>query len=181
MQTLWVGEYARECSKVAAPMLRARSSIEPGDRLATVLADARNRFRVNPLLHVDCLLGVDTGAVVLSNYEPGHYYFPVQLRPERSMPHPREFEDVARLVGRDERARRAMLWEELLERHAARIDRVISFGGDPAIECVNARFFEQQRVSPEGLVRVWSRRAAFAGAFDGLDSNTDGIAADGKH
>ncbi|MDX2039510.1 MAG: hypothetical protein SFX72_22920 [Isosphaeraceae bacterium] len=176
MQTLWVGEYARECSRVAAPMLRARSWIEPGDRLATVLADERNRFRVNPLLHVDCLLGVDSGAVVWSNYEPGHYYFPVQLRPDRSSPHPREFEDVARLVGRDERARRAQLWEDLLGRHAARIDRVISFGGDPAIERVNARFFEQQRVSSEGLVRVWSRRATFAATFHGLDSNTDGIA-----
>jgi cobalt-zinc-cadmium efflux system protein len=51
--------------------------------LALASEDLRGRFRANPLVHLDCWLGVDTQNVVWSNYEAAYYYFPVRLKPSR--------------------------------------------------------------------------------------------------
>jgi len=44
------------------------------------------RFRSNPLLHADNLLGIGTGNIIWNNYETRYYYFPVQFRPEVARP-----------------------------------------------------------------------------------------------
>ena len=93
-----VFDYARESAARVAPFLRARDEIGRNRGIGTLLIDTNGRFRANPLLHADNLLGVGTGNVVWSNYETQHYYFPVQFREGLDRPAARTFEDVARMI-----------------------------------------------------------------------------------
>ena len=80
MQSLFVWDYGRESTRTAGRLLAASDAVGRGRREATVLIDILGRFRSNPVLHADCLLGVDTGNVIWADYETNYYYFPVQLR-----------------------------------------------------------------------------------------------------
>ena len=71
------------------------SEVGRSQRVAVVLVDVRGRFRANPLLHADCLLGVGTGNIIWGNYETNHYYFPVQLRDPGLCPPAALLEEIA--------------------------------------------------------------------------------------
>ena len=156
LQTLWVLDYAMMSTDRASSMLQAQSKIGRNQRVATVLADERNRFRSNPLLHLDCLLGIGTGNVIWSNYETRYYYFPVQLRHPETMPSSSDFEAVARLVGPDEGGERAQMWAALLDRYPRQIDVVLAWGLDERIERINSERYERCNVAKDQRLRVWS-------------------------
>jgi len=112
-------------------------------RIATLLAQPqlRERFRSNPLLHADCLLGLGTGNVIWSNYETRHYYFPVQFRDGFDRPDAGELERIDLRDDPRDAASRARSWEDLLERHHASIDVLVVWGSDPRLDAINARWF----------------------------------------
>lgn len=151
-----VAEYAADCSVRVAAFLRAGPSLPAGTRVGAIAAGTRGRFLSNPLLHADCLLGLDPPRVVWGNYETDHYYFPVQVRP--GIPHPRAiaFERVSFLDDPTRADERARLWEELLAEHRDRIDAVVAWQAPPALDAITARWYSP--IAELGPVRTWARR-----------------------
>ena len=158
IQALTVFDYARESSQRVAPFARARTRLGRGTRIGTLLIDPGGRFRSNPLLHADALLGVGTGNVVWSNYETRHYYFPVQFRQGLDRPPSETFEVVARMTDPKDAAERLRLWSGLLQRDASEIDVLILWGHDPGLESETRRWFQPQPILQDGLLRAWPRR-----------------------
>jgi hypothetical protein len=134
VQSLTVWDYARESSARVGAMMAASAAVGEEKNIGTLLAEPRGRFRANPLLHADCLLGVGTGNVVWSNYETRFYYFPVQVRPGLAAPPAGEFEAIAIMVDPSDQAERARRWEGLMRTHGRLIDRIVVFGDPGAIE-----------------------------------------------
>ncbi len=157
LQSLFVWDYGRECDATAGRLLAASDAVGLGRREATVLIDILGRFRSNPVLHADCLLGVDTGNVIWADYETNYYYFPVQLRDPAASPHAAPLEILARTDAPGDEAKRAALWSDFLDRHAAAVDVVVIYGTDPAIEAITARRFERVWRADDGRVQVWTK------------------------
>lgn len=149
VQSAFVWDYARTSQRTAGVVLRAAGAVGTRQRVATLLIDVPTRFRANPLLHVDCALGVGAGNIVWSDYETRHYYFPVRFRDGLDRrPDPADLERIALTDGPD----RARLWGRLLASHHRVIDVVLVWGRDPALDALNARYF--QTVFTDGPVRV---------------------------
>jgi hypothetical protein len=134
VQTLTVWDYARESSDRVGAIMAASAAVGEGRNIGTLLAEPRGRFRANPLLHADCLLGLGTGNVVWSNYETRFYYFPVQVRPGLSAPPAAEFEAIAIMVDPADQAERARRWGDLMRTYGGLIDRVVVFGDPGAMD-----------------------------------------------
>lgn len=156
LQTAFVWDYARTADRLAGAFLRPGPHVGHGQRVATLLVGIKGKFRANPLLHVDNLLGAEGRNVVWSNYETRHYYFPVQFRPGLARPDAGEFEAIALLEDPRDAADRAGRWARLLEEHRGRIDVVVAWGSDPALDAETARWFEP--VYADRAVRVLARR-----------------------
>lgn len=159
VQGLFVLDYGRHADRVAGPVLAAASQIEPGDRLAPLWLDLRGPFRVNPLLHAESWLGVDTRAIVWSNYESAFYYFPVQIAP--GVPHPPVlgFEAVSILDSPDDAQVQAGAWADLLALHHDAIDLLVIQGHNPWLEAITALWYDPgPATDATGSVRVWRHR-----------------------
>lgn len=157
LQSLFVWDYGRESTRTAGRLLAVADDVGRGRREATVLIDILGHFRSNPVLHADCLLGVDTDNVIWADYETNYYYFPVQLRDPDAMPRASPLEILARTDAPGDEARRAGLWSDYLDRHAPAIDVVVIYGTDPAIEAITARRFDRMARAGAGRVQVWTK------------------------
>ncbi|MDR3636876.1 MAG: hypothetical protein P4L84_23930 [Isosphaeraceae bacterium] len=159
VQSALVWEYALTSDERVGNFVRARVAIGRGDRVATLLNHFRGRFRVNPLLHADCLLGLDTQSIIWSDYETRYYYFPVQFRTGVERPASNDLEVISTSGDSDDRTRRALAWERLLEQHHQSIDALLVWGTDPDLDPISERWFEP--VFEEGKTRVLKPRASF--------------------
>jgi hypothetical protein len=153
LQTVVVWDYALDAQAKVSQFVAAGPSLGRGQRTATLLTDVKTRFRPNALLHADGWLGVSEDAVLWSNYEARHYYFPVQFRPELARPDSFELEQIALRGGTAEAADR---WEKVLETYRDAIDRVIVWREDPTLDAITERWYEL--VDRRGDVRVFRRR-----------------------
>jgi hypothetical protein len=156
MQSAFVWDYARTSDRLAGALLAARPHVGRNQRVGTLLIGHRGRYRANPLLHTDNLLGVGNGNVVWSNYESACYYFPVQVRPD--IPHPpvRDFERISALDDPADASLRSDRWRRLLEGHGDQIDVLVVWGADPALDALNDRWY--RTIHRDGQVRVLLRR-----------------------
>lgn len=153
LQSLFVWDYAGESRRTAGGLMEAAEEVGNDRRVAAVLLDIRGRFRSNPLLHADCLLGVGTGNVIWGDYETNYYYFPVRLRDPDASPPASALEAIARAEGPE----RARLWSALLDRHESAIDVVLIWGDDPEIEEATTSRFTLIWKSTDGRVQVYRR------------------------
>ena len=153
IQGAFVWDYALTSERMAGAVLRSKGLVGTRQRVATVLMGIKTKFRANPVLHADCLLGVGTGNIIWGNYETRFYYFPVHFRDGLGGPGAKELEAIALDDEGEERTRR---WERVLEKHKEAIDVVVVYGSDPAIDAVNARYFRE--AGGEGAVRVLKKR-----------------------
>jgi hypothetical protein len=160
VQSAFVWDYALDCRVRLGRFTRAGPSIGSGKRVGTLLTGTKGRFRANPMLHADCLFGVEADNVVWSNYETAHYYFPVKVRPGLDHPPALDFERVALLDGPGEGPERARSWEDLLAAHGEEIDVIVQWSpkAEPGLDSINARRYDP--VFEDGPVRVWTRRLA---------------------
>lgn len=158
VQSAFVWDYALGCRGSIGGILKAAPAIGPGSRVGTLLVGIRGRFRANPILHADCLLGVGPAVIVWNNYETAHYYFPVKVRPGLDHPPAPAFEEVALRDSPGEAEGRAQLWEGLLREHGRAVDLIVEWGSDPALDSINGR--DYVTTFREGPVRVWARRDA---------------------
>ena len=158
LQSLFVWDYALESARRAGPIVDSFEAVGRNTRVATVLLDVRGRFRSNPLLHADCLLGIGTGNIIWSDYETTYYYFPVQLRDPDHSPPASAFEAIARLDDPRSAEERADLWRSLLDRHAQRFDVVLIQGTDPKIERITTEKGFDSHIDESRSVRLWSRK-----------------------
>ncbi|WZO98745.1 hypothetical protein EP7_000333 [Isosphaeraceae bacterium EP7] len=158
VQTATIWDYAGRSARTAGVFQSSavREAVGKGRRVGTLLTDIKSPFRGNPVLHADNWLGLGTGNILWSNYETRHYYFPVQFRANLVRPPAYDFEAVA-LLG-DDPAARARRWLELIDRYAPVIDVLLVWGDDPALDEINARWYEP--VYREGPLRVLRRRDA---------------------
>lgn len=159
VQSSFVWDYARASDRRAGEFLEVEPHVGRGVRLGTLLLELRGAYRVNPLLHLDAMLGVGTGNIVWTNYETAHYYFPVQVRP--GVPHPPvlAFEDVSILDDPRDADRRAAMWARLLEAHHGEVDVLVTRGRDARLDAITARWYEVSFEQAGGPMRVWCRRA----------------------
>jgi hypothetical protein len=157
LQSAFVWDYAIESGRRAGALLASAPEVGRGRRVGTLLVDIRGRYRSNPLLHADCLLGVGSGNVIWSNYETRHYYFPVQIRPGVDAPPSGAFERVALLDHPDDADTRARIWADLLRAHGDSIDVVLSWGHAPDLDAITARWAGTGPALPAEGVRVYHR------------------------
>lgn len=172
-QSAFVWDYAAESSRRAGAMLAAKPAVGRSQRIATLLIDPKGRYRANPLLHADCLLGVGADNVIWSNYETRHYYFPVSIRDDLQAPASVEFERVARLAGPNEGAERAKRWEHLISENIKLFDVLVIWGSDPELEAVHARWFGGRPVYERGRLRIFRRTASEAAQRRGNSRDED--------
>ena len=158
LQSAFVWDYGIESERRAGALARAPDLIERGERVGTILAEIRGRYRANPLLHADGLVGAESGAILWSNYESRHYYFPVQVRDGVDAPPSLAFEQIALLEGPEHRAERARRWAALLEEYGAAIDAVLAWGTDPALDAITERWAGGGPIGGPGVVRVYRRQ-----------------------
>ena len=137
-----VWDYALTSHRTVGAIMAARGAIGTNQRVATLLVDIGTRFRGNPLLHADNLLGVDTGNIVWNNYETRYYYFPVQFRPEIARPTSDDMEQIADTDGQTDADARAALWQHVIDDHLAQIDAVVVWGSDPELDAINRQHFD---------------------------------------
>ncbi|WP_435009694.1 hypothetical protein P12x_000943 [Tundrisphaera lichenicola] len=158
VQSAFVWDYALGCRDRVGAFLKAGPAIGPGQRVGTLLVGIKGRFRSNPMLHADCLLGVEPDRIIWNNYETAHYYFPVKVRAGIDHPPAPDFERVALLDGPSEAEERARTWERILNDHGPSIDVILEWATAPApeLDAINER--EYQPTFHEGPVRVWARR-----------------------
>ena len=156
LQTVVVWDYALDCRNQAGRIAEAAATVGRGHRVATLLTDVRTRFRVNSMLHADCWAGVARDAILWTNYETRHYYFPVQFRPGIAGPDSFELERIALMSAPEEAEERRRKWRRLLESHHDQIDELIVWRRDPALDAITERFFEP--VADHGAARVFRRR-----------------------
>jgi hypothetical protein len=158
VQSAFVWDYALASQRGAGTFWEARATVGSGQRVATLLAQLRGRsqFRANPLLHADCLLGLDTGNVIWSNYETRYYYFPVQFRAGLDRPDALALEQIALEDDPASAAARAQHWGQLLQRHHAAIDVLVVWGSDPRLDALSARWFRP--VAQRGPLRILRHR-----------------------
>ena len=147
LQSVIVWDYALYSDRTAGQIIRARESVNYGQRIAALLVSTRSRFRANPLLHAANWLGVGTGNVIWNNYETLHYYFPVQFQPGIDRPYPDELEWVSLHEDPREAGERSRAWEQILANHADSIDVVVVWKTDPALDSITARWFDRVRSS----------------------------------
>ena len=156
IQSAFVWEYAMTSSRQVGAVLAAKSAIGQNQRVATLLVGIPTRFRANPMVHADNLLGVDTGNVIWNNYETSHYYFPVQFKPTLDRPLPSVLEALALDNDPNGSARRASIWERELEAHHQAIDSILVWGKDDDLDQITSRWF--QSVFDRDNVRVFKRQ-----------------------
>jgi predicted small integral membrane protein len=153
LQTVVVWDYALDSQEKVAQVVAIGPSVGRGQRVATLLTNLKTRFRPNAVLHADSWLGISEGAVLWSNYETRHYYFPVQFRPELARPDSFEMEQIALRSGSANAEER---WARMLETYHDAIDRVVVWRDDPGLDAITERWFEL--VVRRGDVRVFRRR-----------------------
>ena len=158
VQSAFVWDYALTCRSNVGSLLKAGPAIGSNRRVGTLLVGIKGRFRANPILHADCLLGVGAANVIWNNYETAHYYFPVKVRPGLNPPPALAFEQIALLDGAGEAAQRAGRWADLLNEHDDAIDVILEWGAstDPRLDAINVRGYAP--TFRDGPVRVWARR-----------------------
>jgi hypothetical protein len=151
LQSAFVWDYAFLCRRTAGAIMGARRAVGGERTVVGLPAEMPRRFRANPLLHADNLLGVGTGNIVWSNYETQFYYFPVQFRDGLDRPPSGEIEEV--VLGKVPPAEG---WAKLLRRHHRKIDVLVVWGSDPKLDAISDRWFRP--VFREGSVRVLQHR-----------------------
>jgi hypothetical protein len=163
VQSAFVWEYALDCRKLVAELDRARTSIGDHQRVGTLMVGIKRRYRSNPLLHADCLFGLESDNVVWNNYETSHYYFPVKVRPGLNFPPALDFEQIVLLDADAEREEKTRRWNALLGEHAQSIDVILVWSevAIPGLDEVNRAngYHESFR---DGSVRVWARDQGIA-------------------
>jgi hypothetical protein len=172
LQSAFVWDYALRSDRLVGDVLCAGRHLGDTDRVGTLLLRLRQRYRANPLLHADNLLGVETHRVIWNNYETAHYYFPVQVRPDVPHPPPLAFEEISIRDAPAVAESRAEEWSALLEDHHRQIDALVIVGDDPTgrLDAITAHWFEP--VAREGTVRIWRRRGRSAVATE-VDAPAD--------
>jgi hypothetical protein len=156
-QSSYVWDYAVTSRARVGELLAVKRYVATRNGVGTLVIDLRDRFRANPMLHADCLLGVGTGNIIWSNYEAAHYYFPVHFRPNAPHPPQHEFEELSKMDDPADAEKRRRRWRELLEDNLVLIDRLVIVGSDAALEEIAALWFKQ--VASQGRTRVWERRS----------------------
>jgi hypothetical protein len=141
VQSATVWSYALESDRLTRQFLECRDHVGRRQRVGALMLGIRGIYRGNPLLHVDCLLGIGTGNILWGNYETGHYYFPVQLVDAPHHPQAADFEEVTILDSPADQPRRRELWNQLLENCHGEIDVLVVWGKDPALDAITDRWF----------------------------------------
>jgi hypothetical protein len=157
LQSAFVWDAAIRSNRAIEPIVAARSALGPGDRVGTLLIGSRSPTRSSPLLHADCLLGAETGAIVWANYESAYYYFPVQIRSGIAHPPILEFEEISRMDDPSEAVDRAKRWRRLLVSHLDQIDGVMVWATELELARYGFRSFET--TYRNGPVRILRRRS----------------------
>ena len=142
VQSAVVWDYALTSRRTVGAIMAARDAVGTHQRVATLLIDTNPRFRSNPLLHADNLLGIGTGNIIWNNYETRYYYFPVQFRADIAHPTSNEFEQIADTEGPASANLRASLWQRLVDDHLQQIDAVVVWGSDPQLDAINGHRFD---------------------------------------
>ena len=155
MQWAFVWDYAQVCRDRIPPFVRVADQFTTADRAGTLLNAIPGRFRSNPLLHADCLIAAASDSVFWTNYETAQYYFPVKVRPEIDHPIATRFETVALLDGPRDIDHRVRLWEDLLARHGAQMNKIVEWRTDPRLDEVTRRGY--RLTVEDGPLRVWTR------------------------
>jgi hypothetical protein len=158
LQSVIIWDYALDSNRTAGQIIRAKSLVGRNQRIATLFVEIRGRFRANPLLHADNLLGVGTGNIVWNNHETRYYYFPVQFRPGIDRPDSSDLEWLAIDDDPVDTPARPVVWKYLLTHHSEAIDTVLVWRDNPTFSEITPQWYEE--AASEGDVRIYRRRDA---------------------
>lgn len=168
VQIASVWDYALTSNRVVSNFMEAQPHAGTRQRIKTFLViDYRdpglyNRFRVDPLLNIENMLGIGTSNIIWNNYEVINYYFPVKYRHDSDRAHARKTFEVRRLVFPDlsdeVNDERLAKWAQILPATHDQIDVLVVWGADPRADAINAPWFGTEPIFQRGHVRVFRHR-----------------------
>ena len=161
-QTLALLEYSLRGNTIAAEFAAAKPAIPDQMPLASIMFIS-NTGRFKPIAEVNfsSYLGIGKNTAVWDNYEFGYYLFPVQLRHEAD----REFASAFRessvfdLNETDDKvAARLDRLAAVLERDHQRIDTLLIWNEQGAVESIRSRWFDPTPYYQSERIRLYRHR-----------------------
>jgi hypothetical protein len=165
MQIGFVWEYGLSSNKIVSDFMRAKPHVGTGQRVELLRVNVVSRFRANPIHNLSNMLGIGTGNIVWNNYGPSLYYFPIKFKDDALGQRARSLSDVSQFENNNPRVdivEHIAYWSDMLEENHDRIDALVVWGTDPALDAANARWYGPQPVFDSGKTRVFQSLAANA-------------------
>jgi hypothetical protein len=158
LQTACVWDFARLSDHLVGAFMQAKPAVGQGQRVGSLIARCLlpTSYRANPMAHMGAMLGVDSGNIVLDNYEPLYPLFPIRFRDEAAHRLTRQFVPLACYDGDDgDPVERLARLGRLLERNHDMFDVLVVRGSRPEVDARIDPWFTP--VFQAGEVRVLRR------------------------
>ncbi len=160
-QTAALWEYAIWANRLGEEYLAAEQAIENTDSLGSiVLIEDGCRFRANPMVNMNTLLGVSKNARVWDNYEIGYYLFPVIAR----NPADRQFvfdfsgSNAINLCNPPEINEKFSRLDSLLNLHHDKIKVMLVWNGDERVSAILNKWYEDKPYFQNGGVALFRHK-----------------------
>ncbi len=160
-QTASVWEYAFWANKLGQEYLAAGQAIENTDSLGSiVLIENGCRFRANPLVNMNTLLGVGKNTRVLDNYQIGYYLFPVIARNPADRQFVFDFSEsnAINLCNSPEIDEKFSRLDSLLNLHHDKIKVMLVWNGDERVHAILSKWYEDKPYFQNGRVALFHHR-----------------------
>ncbi len=146
LQSAVVWDYARFSRAYIDELVEAGERMSKGrHRIVSLTTITGTPFRVNPTLHLDAFLGAVGDDLILSNYQAGRYYYPVDFR-DRSLDRlPARLETVSVEAAARVSDGATARWNRLLSSHQGQIDFLMVWGAThPRFDAITSRWFDPE-------------------------------------
>lgn len=161
IQSATVWDYALTSNRLAGNFMQAKPYVGTNHRIGTLKIFDFTRFIGDPVWNLENMFGIGTGNLIWSNYEAGHYVFPVKYRDQLDYQRFRNFRSVNNFILTDPKFNaddQRDKWARLLAETNNDIDVLVVWGSDPRLDAINAQWFGPEPVFEGENVRVFRHR-----------------------
>jgi hypothetical protein len=162
IQVAFIWDYGAFSNRQAGYVMQAQPFVRDGGQIGYVLAGEPGPFRINPLLNLGNMLGTGSDTVVLNNYGPAYYYFPLKFKNDRTRDRSLRLHGVNTLFASSDAKERVernpSLWANPMGDLQKEIDLLVLVGSSPRIEEVNESWFAKEPIFEGNNVRVFKHR-----------------------
>lgn len=160
-QTAAVWDYALRTNQLGREYLTAKLAVENSDSLASIVRIENGcRFKSNPLVSINTLLGVGNNMRVWDNYEIGYYLFPVIAKNPTDRQFVFDFSEsnAINLCNPPEVDLKLSRLDSLLKLQNEKIRVMAVWNGDERIHLILSKWYEDQPFFQNGRIALYRHR-----------------------